>query len=75
VSSAAVMIPRRHLPCCSMEPARDVADNDEEHAVSMLTDGPTDSGLSGDLLCGTICLCVFKSVCSRGLVCIIDMIY
>lgn len=40
VSSAAVMMPLEHSPKCSMFPARDMAESEEEHAVSILTDGP-----------------------------------
>ena len=40
VSRAAVTNPRPHLPRCSMEAARAMADSEEEQAVSMLTDGP-----------------------------------
>ena len=36
------MIPRLHLPSFNMDPARLMADRVEEHAVSMLTDGPGD---------------------------------
>ena len=40
VSKAAVISPLEHLPCWSIEAARDVADKDDEQAVSMLTAGP-----------------------------------
>ena len=40
VNNAAVMMPLEHLPCCSMALAREMADSEDEQAVSMLTEGP-----------------------------------
>ena len=40
VSKAAVMMPCLHFSSLSIDAARDMADRDEEHAVSMLTEGP-----------------------------------
>ncbi len=48
VSSAAVIMPRLHLPSFSMAPAKDIADKEDEHAVSMLTDGPTGNARSDE---------------------------
>ena len=40
VRSAAVIMPLAQAPPCSMEAAREVAERDEEQAVSMLMAGP-----------------------------------
>lgn len=47
VRSAAEMTPLLHLPCCSSEAAKNVAERVEEQAVSILIAGPAQFPMAG----------------------------